>query len=83
VNATCLTNPGIALIHSVGLAGRIKTIRGVETNSRQFFPATSAPEKKVHPGVYQLTDGKINTTTITGSGLGYRWDEIGRTFSVG
>ncbi|MEO2045317.1 MAG: enolase C-terminal domain-like protein [Pirellulales bacterium] len=75
-----LTNPGIALLHSVGLAGRIKTIRGVETNSRQFFPTTSTPEKKIHPGIYQLTNGKINTSTITGPGLGYRWDEIGRTF---
>ncbi len=75
-----LTNPGIALIHSVGLAGRLKTIRGVESNSRQFLPGTSVLEAKIHPGVYRLTKGKINTSTISGTGLGYRWDEIGRTF---
>lgn len=73
-----LTNPGIALLHSVGLAGHLRTIRGVESNSRQFFPAASEAEKKVHPGVYRLTDGKIDTTTIHGPGLGYRWSEIGR-----
>ena len=75
-----LTNPGIALLHSVGLAGRLNTIRGVESNSRQFLPDASMLEKKVHPGVYRLTSGRINTSTIRGSGLGYRWDEIGRTF---
>jgi len=75
-----LTNPGIALLHSVGLAGRLKTIRGVESNSRQFLPGTSVLESKVHPGVYHLTEGKINTRTIRGAGLGYRWDELGRTF---
>ena len=75
-----LANPGIALLHSVGLAGRLNTIRGVESNSRQFYPDTSRPERAVHPGVYRLTNGRINTSTIRGPGLGYRWDEIGRTF---
>ncbi len=73
-----LTNPGIALLHSVALAGHLHPIRGVESNSRQFFPATSEPEKNVHPGVYRLTDGKIRTSTIRGTGLGYQWDRIGR-----
>ena len=75
-----LTNPGIALLHSTGLAGRLRTIRGIESNSRQFYPATSAPERKVHPGVYRLTNGRINASTIRGPGLGFRWDEIGRSF---
>ncbi len=75
-----LTNPGIALLQSVGLAGRLKTIRGVESNSRQFFPALNAPEQKIHPGVFRLTHGKIKTNTLRGPGLGYRWNEIGRTF---
>jgi len=73
-----LTNPGIALLHSAGLAGRLGTIRGVESNSRQFYPATSEPERRVHPGFYRLNKGRINTSTLGGSGLGYRWDEIGR-----
>ncbi len=75
-----LTNPGIALLHSVGLAGRLKTIRGVESNSRQFFPDSSEAERQIHPGVYRLAAGQIDTSTIRGTGLGYRWQEIGRTF---
>ena len=75
-----LTNPGIALLHSVGLAGHLSVIKGVESNSRQFYPATSEPERRVHPGVYRLTDGKIDARTLVGTGLGYQWDKIGRRF---
>jgi len=75
-----LTNPGIALLHSAGLAGRLGTIRGVEANGRQFFPGASEPERTVHPGAYQLTNGRISTSTIRGAGLGYQWDRIKRSF---
>ncbi len=75
-----LTCPGIALLHSAGLAGHLHTIRGVESNSRQFYPATSEPERRIHPGFYSLKNGRIDTSTLKGTGLGYRWNEIGRTF---
>ena len=75
-----LTNPGIALIHSVGLAARLNTLMGVEANSRQFFPKASEPEAKVHPGVFCLKEGCATTESLTGPGLGYRWQEIGRRF---
>jgi len=76
-----LTNPGIALIQSVGLAAHFNTLKGVEANSRQFFPEASTAEARVHPGVFKLRDGCIDTSSIRGTGLGYRWDEIGRTFA--
>jgi L-alanine-DL-glutamate epimerase-like enolase superfamily enzyme len=76
-----LTNPGIALIQSVGMAAHLHTLKGVEANSRQFFPGVSTAEARVHPGVFKLTDGAIETASIRGTGLGYRWKEIGRTFS--
>ncbi len=41
---------------------------------------TNEPEALVHPGGYKLQDGCIDTTSITGPGIGYRWDEIRRTF---
>ena len=75
-----LTNPGIALLHSVGLAGRLGTIRGVEANGRQFFPGASEPERTVHPQAYRLVCGRIGTSTIRGPGLGYQWERIGRSF---
>ena len=75
-----LTNPGIALLHSAGLAGRLGTIRGVEANGRQFFPGASEPERTVHPQAYRLASGRIGTSTIRGPGLGYQWERIGRSF---
>jgi len=41
---------------------------------------TNEPEALVHPGVYKLQDGCIDTTSITGPGIGYHRDEIRRTF---
>ncbi|KPJ60482.1 MAG: hypothetical protein AMS15_06405, partial [Planctomycetes bacterium DG_23] len=39
-----LTNPGVALLWSVGFAARIRTLMGVEYNSRQYFPLASERE---------------------------------------
>ena len=73
-----LTNPSLALIESIGLAARIHTIKGVEANSRQFFPAASKPEAAVHPGLYEIRDGCAHTATLRGPGLGMRISEIAR-----
>lgn len=75
-----LTNPGIALAHSVGLAAHLRPLKGVETNSRQFFPASNEPLGRVHPGLTRLRDGKLDTTTLGGVGLGYQWEKLGVTF---
>jgi len=71
-----LTNPSISLLESVGLAARIHTIKGVEANSRQFFPAANVPAAKVHPGIYEIRDGLAHTASMTGTGLGMRIGEI-------
>jgi len=75
-----LTNPGISLIQSVGIAAHLRTLNGVEANSRQFFPAANEPEMPVHPDVFRFRQGRIHTASIRGAGLGYRWDQIGRRF---
>jgi L-alanine-DL-glutamate epimerase-like enolase superfamily enzyme len=75
-----LTNPGLALIQSVALAGHLRPLKGVEANSRQFFPSANEPESRVHPGVFKLDDGCIATASITGPGIGYRSEEVGRCF---
>jgi L-alanine-DL-glutamate epimerase-like enolase superfamily enzyme len=70
-----LTNPGLALLHSVGLGARLHTIMGVEANSRQFFPdATSKAEKRVHAGIFKLTNGRASTASLRGTGLGYQME---------
>ena len=71
-----LTNPSIALLESVGLAARTHTIKGVEANSRQFFPAANEGIAAVHRGLTEIRDGYACTESLRGPGLGYRIDEI-------
>ncbi|MGZ8938727.1 MAG: enolase C-terminal domain-like protein [Limisphaerales bacterium] len=73
-----LTNPMLAQIPHLLLAAHAGTIMGVETNSMQFYPEASRAEAAVHPGVYRLRDGKVDLSTIDGSGFGYRLAEIKR-----
>ena len=51
---------------------------GVETNGMQFYPAASAAEEAVHPGLYRRRAGQVDLTTLNGAGFGYRVDEIAR-----
>jgi hypothetical protein len=51
---------------------------GVETNSMQFYPEASAPEARVHPGLYTRRDGCVDLGTVRGPGFGYRLNEIDR-----
>ena len=73
-----LTNIGISLIQSVGLAARLNPMMGVEANSRQFFPDASKPEAVVHPGIYTRKDGMLDTGSMKGFGLGYQIEKINR-----
>ncbi len=73
-----LTNPMLAQVPHVLLAAHVGTIMGVETNSMQFYPEASKPEASVHPGLYQRRDGRVDFSTVTGAGFGYRVAEIPR-----
>ncbi len=73
-----LTNPMLAQIPHVLLAAHVRTIMGVETNAMQFYPAASAPEAHVHPGLYQRRNGTVDLGSIRGPGFGYRVEEIHR-----
>jgi L-alanine-DL-glutamate epimerase-like enolase superfamily enzyme len=73
-----LTNPMLAQIPHLLLAANVGTIKGVETNSMQFYPEASAPESKVHPGIYQRRQGMVDLASIRGPGFGYRLEEIER-----
>jgi len=73
-----LTNPMLAQITHLLLAAHVGTIMGVETNSMQFYPQASAPEAKIHPGIYQRRAGKVDLSSIRGPGFGYRLEEIER-----
>jgi len=73
-----LTNPMLAQIPHVLLAAHAGTIMGVETNAMQFYPEASFPEARVHPGLYRRRNGKVDLSTLSGPGFGYRLDEINR-----
>ncbi|NUM53236.1 MAG: mandelate racemase/muconate lactonizing enzyme family protein [Candidatus Hydrogenedentes bacterium] len=73
-----LTNPMLAQIPHVLLAAHAGTIMGVETNAMQFYPDASAAEAKVHPGLYVRRDGRVDFSTVSGPGFGYRLDRIER-----
>ncbi len=73
-----LTNPMLAQIPHLQLAAHVGTIMGVETNAMQFYPAASAAEAAVHPGLYQRRNGIVDLASIRGAGFGYRLDEIHR-----
>ncbi len=73
-----LTNPMLAQIPHCLLAAHAGTIMGVETNAMQFYPAASAPEAAVHPGLYTRREGKVDLSTLGRVGFGYRLDEIDR-----
>jgi hypothetical protein len=77
-----LTNPMLAQIPHVLLAGHVGTLAGVETNAMQFYPEASAAEAAVHPGLYRRTRGTLDLSTIRGSGFGYRLNEIRRSLPV-
>ncbi|MBP7827600.1 MAG: hypothetical protein KA236_13735 [Verrucomicrobia bacterium] len=73
-----LTNPMLAQISHLLLAAHVPTIMGVETNAMQFYPAASAAEAVVHPGLYQRRQGEVDLSSIHGPGFGYRLAEIQR-----
>jgi len=73
-----LTNPMLAQISHLLLAANVGTIMGVETNSMQFYPEASAPERQVHPGIYQRGNGSVDLSSVQGAGFGYRLSEIKR-----
>ena len=65
-----LTCPGASLIHSAGIAAHIPGVAAIEANSRQYVPAANRPWEARFPGLFKITDGTMDTSTLTGPGLG-------------
>jgi L-alanine-DL-glutamate epimerase-like enolase superfamily enzyme len=70
VSVQDLTNPGIALIQSLGLAARLPVPVAIESNQRQYFPETSAPEASRYPSVFTVRNGRVSSA-FPEPGLGY------------
>ena len=73
-----LTNPMLAQIPHFLLAAHAGTIMGVESNGMQFYPEASSPERVIHPGLYRRKGGRLDGSTLSGPGFGYRVEEIQR-----
>jgi L-alanine-DL-glutamate epimerase-like enolase superfamily enzyme len=65
-----LTCPGASLIQSAGIAAHVPGVVGIEANARQYVPAANEPWIKTFPGIFDITNGRMATGTLTGLGLG-------------
>src|SRR5262249_21791895 len=65
-----LSCPGASLLHSAGLAAHVPGVAAIESNARQYMPAANKPWEPRFPGIFQITDGTMQTGLLTGLGLG-------------
>ena len=65
-----LTCPGASLIHSAGLAAHVPGVTAIESNARQYCPSANRAWEERFPGLFQITDGTMETGLLTGPGLG-------------
>ena len=66
-----LSCPGYSFLHSSSLAARIPTIVAIEGNSRQYCPSGNVAWGKRFPTMFNITDGTVGTSVLTGPGLGF------------
>ncbi len=65
-----LTCPGASLIQSASISARVPGIAAIEANSRQYMPAANKGWDKKFPGIFNVRDGTMETSELTGPGLG-------------
>lgn len=65
-----LSCPGASLVHSAGIASHVPGVSGIEANSRQYLPAANAEWAPKFPGLFKITTGTLDTSQLTGPGLG-------------
>ena len=71
-----LTNPRMSMFAHTQLAAYAGTIRGVECNAPQFYPAASLPDEKVYPGLFERRRGVVKLDFLKEPGLGIREEII-------
>lgn len=67
-----LTNPRMSMFAHTQLAAYAGTIRGVECNAPQFYPAASLPDEKFYPGLFERRSGVVKLDFLEEPGLGIR-----------
>lgn len=66
-----LTCPGASFLHSASLAAHIPGVAAIEGNSRQYCPAANKKWARSFPGMFEIKDGTVNTSVLSGDGLGF------------
>ena len=66
-----LTCPGYSFLHSASIAARIPTVTAIEGNGRQYCPGPNRRWKYDLPGMFNITDGTVETSILNGYGLGF------------
>jgi hypothetical protein len=64
-----LTCPGASFIHSAGIAAHVPGVAAIEGNSRQYVPAANAGWERKFPGMFEVRNGRVNTSLLRGPGL--------------
>ncbi|MPY89818.1 MAG: hypothetical protein GEU99_18085 [Luteitalea sp.] len=64
-----LTCPGASLILSAGLSAHVPTVAGIEANARQYVPVANEGWQEQYPGLFQVTDGTVDTSILNRPGL--------------
>lgn len=66
-----LTCPGYSFLHSASLAARIPRVAAIEGNGRQYCPSGNKKYARQYPGMFEITDGTVETGLLNGLGLGF------------
>jgi len=66
-----LTCVGASFLHSASLSARIPAVSAIEGNGRQYCPAGNEGWRDRFPSMFNVTDGTLGTSILTGPGLGY------------
>jgi hypothetical protein len=65
-----LTCPGASLIQSASLAAHVPGVSAIEANARQYCPVANRGWEERFPGIFEVRDGMMDTSVLTGVGLG-------------
>jgi L-alanine-DL-glutamate epimerase-like enolase superfamily enzyme len=65
-----LTCPGASLVHSATLASHVPGVTAMEANAREYVPIANRPWVDRFPGIFKVRDGFMDTSSLTGPGLG-------------
>src|SRR6202000_917119 len=69
LSAQDLTCPGASLIQSAGIAAHVPVIDALELKRREYGPAANKPWLGKFSGLFEVRDGKLHTSNLTGPGL--------------